>query len=68
MNASLNRVIVRLYSEFDTPVDSLVTDDVMARRFVEKTQARLGEPVDGRAILRRLLNLRKSAALPRLRH
>jgi len=64
-------VLKRMYVEYDTPCDSLVSDPASLQSFTEDYVGRTGQQVESAQVSHRLLTLRKlgeaKGGLPKLR-
>lgn len=65
---TLDGALIAAYESFDVPVDQFIGDPDLAAEFVAMLEDRSGaEGLDSRTIIRRLVYLRKTGRLPRLR-
>ena len=67
MNAELDTTLRQLYLEFDTPADRVLSNPQLAEQFFSRVSDRMGAPLERETVFRRLLTLRKTGNLPRLR-
>ena len=67
MTAKLDSTLQQLYLEFDTPADRVLSNPRLAEMFFARVRDRMGAPLERETVFNRLLTLRKSGNLPRLR-
>jgi hypothetical protein len=64
----LDDALMKTYEDFDIPVDQFIGDTNLTEAFVIAVRRETGDhDLDSQAIMRRLVNLRKTGRLPRLR-
>ena len=67
MKAELDTTLRQLYLEFDTPADRVLSNPQLAEQFFTRVSDRMGTSLEREAVFKRLLTLRKTGNLPRLR-
>lgn len=67
MNSQLDITLRELYLEFDTPADRVLSNPKLAELFFTHVCDRMDVALERETVFKRLLNLRKSGYLPRLR-
>lgn len=63
----LDTTLRKLYLEFDTPADRVLSNPRLAESFFSRVCDQMGESLEREAVFKRLLNVRKNGSLPRLR-
>lgn len=67
MKSQLDTTLTQLYLEFDTPADRVLSNPQVAETFFTCVSDRMGIPLERETVFKRLLTLRKTGNLPRLR-
>lgn len=68
MRQILEEILSIAYKQFDTPADQLATDHQQREAFADAVRVGLGQDdLDTDVVIRRLLAMRKTGGLPRLR-
>ena len=68
MSTNLTGILQRVYTEFDTPADTIATEPDLREEFADEVRERVRKPgLSTSKILRELLRARKRGSLPRIR-
>ena len=67
MRPELDTTLQELYVEFDTPADRVLSNPQLAEQFLALVNDRMGTSLERETVFKRLLSLRKTGHLPRLR-
>jgi hypothetical protein len=67
MKRELDTTLRELYLEFDTPADRVLSNPQLAETFFTRVSDQMGVPLERETVFKRLLTLRKTGNLPRLR-